>query len=278
MISVLSVNFHSALDLSSLTDSLLQHADGEPFELIVVNNSPVESLELSDAVRDRTRILNRPNVGYARGVNAAAAEAGGDILFVANPDVRITHGALAGAREHLQRHPDVAVLLPLLKDGNGGTQASVRRFYTWRAAAYARLPLRNRIPDPQFFREYLMTDQRPSAPAPVDWGLGGAMFLRRDDYPEGRIFDERFFLYFEDVDLCLRVWQSGRTVVYHPGIVCEHRHRRASARTFSRAGLHHLGGLVKFIFKHHGLPQRPKPRHLPRSEAQRSAASRANDS
>lgn len=257
MISVLTVNYRSAADVARLAASLVEHRGNEQIELIIANNSPAEAIERPSELANT--VIDLPNPGYARGVNAAAARARGDVLFVANPDVRLTPGVLPAASAWLRDHPEVGILLPRLRSPDGAIQSSVRRFYTWPVALYARLPLRDRIRHPRFFRRYLMLDDDISSPAAVDWGLGAAMFLRRADFADGRIFDERFFLYFEDVDLCLRAWQRGRPVIYHPGLVCEHDHHRTSKRVLSKHALHHLTSLVRFVVRHHGLPQRPVP-------------------
>lgn len=256
MISVLCVNYRSSADVCGLAASLAEHRGGEAVELIVVNHSPRDRVALPDAAVGFSRVIERPNAGYAAGINHAASLARGEWLFLANPDVRVTRGTLSGARQALEEHADIGVLLPLLRHPDGSVQASVRRFYTWPVALYARLPLR-RIWRPAFFRRYLCEDLDRSAPADVDWGLGGAMFLRRGDHPGGRVFDERFFLYFEDVDLCWRTWHLGRRVVYWPQVECIHAHRRGSAAVLTRHGWHHLRSFVKFVRKHGGLPGRP---------------------
>jgi hypothetical protein len=266
MISVLSVNYRSESDVAGLAESIAaaRQADGKPgaatpandLELIVINNSPERRIQVRDDIGYPVRVIEVNNAGYARGVNLAAAAARGDTWFVANPDVRVTAGALAAAQAALRADPGIGVLLPRLLDANGDVQQSVRRFYTWRAALYARCPLRDRIAHPRFFRRYLMLDDDLSAPTDVDWGLGGAMFVRGTDHPAGRVFDERFFLYFEDVDLCLRTWRSGRRVVYNPAVVCRHEHKRASRTVFSTAAWRHGVSLGRFVRKFGGLPGR----------------------
>ncbi len=265
MISVLTVNYRSAADLAGLAESLARHPPdgpppaptGGPFELVVVNHAPAERIVLPPAAEVFTHILDRPNTGFAAGINAAFGASTGRTLLVANPDLRVTAGALAAAVRFLDEQPDVAALLPLLRAPDGAVQPSVRRFYTWPVALYARTPLRWLGLRPPFFRRYLYDDLDRSRPVDVDWGLGGAMFLRRADFPDGMIFDPRFFLYFEDVDLCLRLWRRGRRVVHHPGIVCLHAHRRRSAMPFGRHGWHHFVSFCRFVRKHRGLPPRP---------------------
>jgi N-acetylglucosaminyl-diphospho-decaprenol L-rhamnosyltransferase len=258
MISVLCVNYRSADDVAGLADSLAAESADGSLELIVVNHSPDEPVHLPPAAAAIGRVVDRPNAGFAAGVNAAFVLSRGDLLFVANPDVRVEPNALRTARDFFDQNPDAAVLLPLLRYPDGRVQPSVRRFYTWPAALYARTPLRRLGLRPRFFRRYLYEDLDRSRPADVDWGLGGAMFIRRSDCEDGRVFDPRFFLYFEDVDLCMRLWRRGRRVVFCPQVQCIHAHRRGSAQPFGRHGWHHLVSFVRFIRKHGGLPPRPQ--------------------
>lgn len=257
MISVLSVNYRSAAELAGLAASLLEHPASEPVELIVTNNSPDQSLPLKQDERLSVRIIDSANCGFAAGVNTAFRQARGETLFVANPDVRVCAGSLDAGIDFLRRHGDVGAVFPLLRYPDGTVQASVRRFYTWRTVMFARSPLRWMGIRPAFFRDYLYEGIDRDGPSDVDWGLGGAMFLRREDCDENGPFDERFFLYFEDVDFCYRTWQSGRRIVYAPQIECVHAHRRSSRNPLTLAGWHHFRSMRKFMKKHGGLPQRP---------------------
>lgn len=257
-VSVLTVNYRSSADVAALAESLRAHGAGLRIELIVTDNSPEDPPNVESDERLAVRIVSsRTNVGYAAGVNAAGRLSRGEFLMIANPDVRVERGTLPGAVECLRQHPDVGIVLPLLRYPDGSIQASVRRFYTWQVVLFARSPLRMLAHRPAFFRRYLFADLDRSRPTDVDWGLGAAMFLRRSDWPDGEIFDERFFMYFEDVDLCYRAWRRRRRVVHCPQIECRHEHRRSSGNPLSRAGWHHFRSLVRFVQKHRGLPQRP---------------------
>jgi N-acetylglucosaminyl-diphospho-decaprenol L-rhamnosyltransferase len=257
MISILTVNYRSSNDVAELAASILRHADGFPIELIVTNNSYEDAVRVSpDGFRGVT-VLPSTNRGYAAGVNLAYRHSHGEIIMVTNPDVRLTAGVMSGAVGYLQADSRAGVVLPLLRYPTGEIQMSVRRFYTWPVAIWARLPLRLMGFQPGFFRRYLYEDLDRSAPVPVDWGLGGAMFLRRCDCDREGIFDERFFMYFEDVDLCYRMWQQGRTVIYYPQIECVHAHRRLSRNPISRSGFWHLRSFWRFFRKYGGLPGRP---------------------
>ncbi|MBX3396122.1 MAG: glycosyltransferase [Phycisphaerae bacterium] len=264
---MLTVNYCSAQELRGLAASLRRHAGGLPIELIVTNNSPEQPVEPAGDLRSdqqlTVEILESENVGFGSGINLAYRKSRGDIIFIANPDVRVAENTLTRAESFLRTNDDVGVLMPRLRYPDGEIQPSIRRFYTWPVVLYARSPLRGIGPPPRFFREYLMEFADRDRQQDVDWGLGAAMFLRRAEIerltansnaPGRGPFDERFFLYFEDVDLCCRVWQKGRRVVYLPEIECVHDHRRSSRRPLSRAGWHHFKSLIQFVAKYHGLP------------------------
>ncbi len=259
MISVLTVNYHSSADLRLLADSLRSHPCAEGVELIVTNNSPEDAVCIASDSRLAVTVHPSQNVGYAAGINAALRHARGETLLVANPDVQVTTGVLDAGAAFLRDHSDVGVVLPRLRYPDGTMQPSVRRFYTWPVALYARSPLRMLGFRPRFFRHYLYDGMMMTTPEQVDWGIGAAMFLRRRDHADGTVFDERFFLYFEDVDLCYRTWARGQQVVHYPQIECTHAHRRSSRLGLNLAGWHHFRSLVRFVGKYRGLPARPGP-------------------
>lgn len=257
MISILTVNYHSADQLANLIGSARANPPSEPWEIIITNNSPEESLS-SIEVDPNVRLVPSTNVGFAAGINLALRMSRGDLLMIANPDVQVTRGALDDAAAALRSMHDVGIILPRLRYPDGETQLSVRRFYTWSVILYARSPLRRLKWMPAFFRRYLYQDEDTLRAMDVDWGLGGAMFIRRADVEASGVFDERFFLYFEDVDLCLRMWQRGLRVRYLPEVECVHAHRRSSRNPFSFAGWQHFRSMIRFIIKHRGLPQRSR--------------------
>ncbi|MBK8269467.1 MAG: glycosyltransferase family 2 protein [Planctomycetes bacterium] len=255
---MLTVNYFSGSDLIGLIESLKLRDPADSCELIVTNNSIEEPLDVADSASLPIRIIPSPNIGFGAGINRAYDDSAGDILFITNPDVRVRPDTIRKAVSFLEEHPDVGIVLPMLRYPDGEFQPSVRRFYSWPVVLYARSPLRSIGEPPRFFREYLYEGIDLTHPSDVDWGLGGAMFLRRSDMEGEGIFDERFFLYFEDVDLCHKFWQRGKRVVYCPQIECQHDHRRSSKQPVSKAGWYHFQSMMRFIAKHRGLPKRPR--------------------
>jgi len=251
-ISVAVVAYNSSPWLPGCLTSL-QEAGGESrLEVLVVDNASSDGS--ADLVRRQfpavKLLANRRNLGYARAVNQAAHRATGRYLLILNPDVVVGPGALEVLRAHLDRDPGVGLVAPRLLNPDGSLQYSCRRHYTWATYLLRRAPLRYLFPRHSLVRRHLMMDWDHAGIREVDWVLGAAMMLRRDALgPE--IMDERYFLYFEDVDLCLRLQREGWKVVYHPEATMTHEHRRESGRgVLNRRKYQHFRSWVKFQWKH----------------------------
>jgi len=251
-ISVAVVAYNSSAWLPGCLTSLQEAAGETSLEILVVDNASGDGS--ADLVRQRfpavKLLVNHSNLGYARGVNQAAQHATGRYLLVLNPDVVVGSGSLKMLRDHLDHEPDVALVAPRLLNPDGSLQYSCRRHYTWGTYLLRRAPLRHLLPNHPLVGHHLMTEWDHSGIREVDWVLGAAMMLRREALGP-QIMDERYFLYFEDVDLCLRLQRQGWKVVYHPGATMTHEHRRESGRgLLNRRKYQHFRSWVKFQWKH----------------------------
>jgi GT2 family glycosyltransferase len=251
LVSVIVVHYNQPGALGEMITSVLKQ--GANIEIIVVNAS--RDVALPAVARD-CRVLNIDNVGFAAGANRGLEVARGEFLAICNSDILLPAGTVEGAVDYLVRNPDVGVVAPRLANEDGSEQHGARRFYDWRSALWARCPLRGIMKPPKFFRRQLMLGERTDGPADVDWAFGAMLFVRRAALVEPmRVFDPRYYLYMEDVDLCLEMWQRGWRVVLLPHLEVTHLHNRASRRLLSRAFFHHAASFLKFVLKHGGLPQ-----------------------
>ena len=128
-------------------------------------------------------------------------------------------------------------------------QYSVRRFITLKYF-FNRIETKGKdSSNRQKVGEYLCKDIDMNATQPVDWAIGAALFMKRDVYERLGGFDESYFLYMEDEDLCLRAWKSGIPVIYHPVSKMVHNHLRGSSKIGKKA-IYHFKSLTKFFIKH----------------------------
>jgi len=260
-LSILTVNHHSSARLLEAQRALSAAMPACAFEWIVVNHSSEDPVTPIPALADHMRVIEQRNLGFGRGVNAAARAAAAPVLFLANPDLVFDGPLLDQGVARLAADSKIGVLGPRLLNSDGSVQRTARRFYTWPAALFARVPGRDRLPAPGFWRRHLMMDDALDQPCDVDWLLGAALFVRRhalrDPTAAEAVFDPRYFLYFEDVDLAMDMWRRGWRVRYDPGLTARHAHMRASKHLVSPAARQHAASFLAFVRKWRGLPARP---------------------
>ena len=253
LVSVVIVNYRSGELLNACLEALFRHIDSSRLEVLVVNNdraSDLSSFQVLDKPGVRM-IQNVSNLGFGAAANIAFRESKGEFLLLLNPDVMVRPGAVESLLETMQSRSEVGIVLPQLRNPDDSLQYSCRRFYTWTTLWMRRGPWRRCLASYPAVRQHLMQEWDHASVAEVDWGLGAAMLVRKQALPGGQLFDERFFLYFEDVDLCWRLHRAGWKVVYNPAAVMTHQHRRDSAKAgSSQAKLHHLRSLMKFLWKY----------------------------
>ncbi|MEW5975372.1 MAG: glycosyltransferase family 2 protein [Acidobacteriota bacterium] len=252
-ISVVIVNYRSGSLLPSCLQELFECTPSIELEICVVNNDSPQDLQGVERARwPSLRVLQNPsNLGFAAAANRGIRQTSHEGILLLNPDVSAHPGSIEALLRTFSADPRVAIALPRLVNPDGTLQYSCRRFYTYRTLLLRRSPWNRIFPEHPLVRRHLMTNWDHQGTTEVDWGLGAAMLLRRSAFSDETPFDERFFLYFEDVDLCWRAKQRGFKVIYQGDAVMTHQHRRDSGQRWnSSAKRHHFRSLLKFILKH----------------------------
>jgi len=255
-VGVILVDYRSDPRLSTALSALAADASGRTLQVIVVQNSPTAPSPAPPPGLAVTWIRSAKNLGFGRAVNLARARLSTPYLWVLNPDVSPAPSALGILCDYLDSHPNVGIVVPKLLGADGRLQFSVRTFYDLPTLLMRRTPLGRYFPNHPRLRRHLMSDWDHADIREVDWALGACLLIRGAAVPV-EIFDPRFFLYFEDVDLCLRLKRAGWLTVYHPGASAQHLYAQTSRRNpLSRAGWEHLRSGIRFIAKHRGLGHR----------------------
>jgi GT2 family glycosyltransferase len=244
---------------AEVDDCLGALAAADPsIEAVVVDHaSDAAALE---ALRARhpgvTFLPTSDNPGFGAGMNRGVARASGALLLLLNPDVRVDPQAPGRLADWLDAHPRSAVVGPRVRTADGRLEASARRFPSWSTVLGGRSTWLSRVwPGNPLTRRNLLVDPARVAPADVDWVSGACMLVRREAFEAVGGFDERFFLYWEDADLCRRLADHGWTVSYEPGAVVTHAGGRSSAhRPVASAVAFHASAFRYFWT--HGSPAR----------------------
>jgi GT2 family glycosyltransferase len=238
---------HLATALASLARSTVKGR-----AIVVVDNSRSDACaEVARSTPGVTLIRNPKNVGYARAVNQGLQAVTTDFVLVLNPDIEVEPGAIGRLLQAMGERPQAGLAGAKLLNPDGTLQHSCRRFYTLWAILLRRTFLGRLFPGARALREHLMLDWDHQSLRDVDWLIGACLLVRRRALEDVGPMDERFFLYFEDVDWCARMHHRGWQVLYVPEAVMIHHHRRESARggLLTPSRRMHLASVLKFYEK-----------------------------
>jgi N-acetylglucosaminyl-diphospho-decaprenol L-rhamnosyltransferase len=216
--SIVIVNFNSGGHLASCIDSIAGCAPAA--RVIVVDNASSDGSERVALSRDRLTIeRNAQNLGFARAVNQGLSHADDELVVLLNPDCRLKPGVLELLRSELEEHPECAIVAPQAHDEDGAIQGNARGDPDMLTGLFGRSTLLTRLfPTSRLARRNVPCDvdggNRSSRE--VNWVSGACMLARRDALRAVRGFDERYFLYWEDADLCRRLRDRGYTIRHVP--------------------------------------------------------------
>jgi N-acetylglucosaminyl-diphospho-decaprenol L-rhamnosyltransferase len=269
-IAVVITHYHSLRELADCLQSLKALPGSQGLEVIVVDSEaePQADAMVMSAFPRASYLPHRRNVGYARLVNGGLALSTAPYVLVLNADIRLEPGVLEAMAEHLDGNPEVGLVAPRLVGGDGGHQYSAFAYYRPWTIANRRTPL-GKTPlgqgDLERFEMRREVDEaiRTGTAMEADWVMGACMLARRTAIGHVGPLDEEYFMYFEDVDWCLRFWQTGWKVHYLPTVSCMHGWGRASkkggaAAVFTnRLARQHIASALKFFRKHGMYTRRP---------------------
>ncbi|WP_161799537.1 glycosyltransferase [Pseudarthrobacter siccitolerans] len=223
MISVVIVTYNSAHVIGDCLRALVPAAE---LEIIVVDNaSRDETLDIVRAEFPAVIIIrNRENRGFAKAVNLGAESASGDVILLLNPDATIAYENVLSLSASLLADTGLAVIAPVLSDGAG----------EFRTVSAGMAPtLRNMLNHsaglsrfggviPLFRGHYLLSKDLRAESVDVDWVSGGCLMVKRDDWEAVNGLTERWFMYAEDIEFCMRIRERGRRIRIQPNLLASH--------------------------------------------------------
>ena len=265
-VTAILVNYNAGNELAAALRSIQSDCAQVEWEAVVVDNASSDnSAAIVETFPQATLIRNRANVGFGRAVNQAAAVARAPRLLLINPDCRLVSGAMSTLRSVLDAEPSCAVVGPRIFDPDGTVQGSARGDPDMLTGLFGRRgALRVLLPFlPVARRNVVVEDavRTGAASVVVDWLSGACMLVRRDAFTAAGGFDERFFLYWEDADLCRRLRNRGFHVRYVPGASAVHQVGRSS-QTARRSSIRAFHASAYLYYATHVAPGALNPRRL----------------
>ncbi len=253
-LSIIIVSWNVCDLLRDCLRSIEAHRYGLDIETIVVDSHSAD--DSVDMVRrefpEVVLIACDENVGFPRGNNIGLARATGRTLFLLNPDTVVIKDALPVMLRYLDQHPDVGVVGPQLRFGDGSIQSSRRRFPTVRTGMFESTWFEAAAPR-TLLDDYYVHDVADDETAEVDWVMGAAMLIRREVYTAVGGMDPDYFMYSEELDWCRRIKTAGWGVVYLPTAHITHFQGKSSEQASTARHINFNRAKLRYFRKYHGV-------------------------
>jgi N-acetylglucosaminyl-diphospho-decaprenol L-rhamnosyltransferase len=249
-LAIVIVSFNVRDELHACLESVVGHTAPFPTQIVVVDNAS------SDGTAERVRrdwpgvrVLDAGgNVGFARANNLGIRATASEFVLLLNPDTIVPPGAIAMLVRGLAVHPDAAAAGPRLVDGRGFPELS----FGWAIGPMGEL--RQKVIGTLYARRVRrvvrLVDQWSREAGPREWLSGACLLLRRADLEAVGLLDERFFMYTEDVDLCVSLRRRGRQILFVPQSEVLHLRGVSAGRNPATERLRRISQIA-YYEKHH---------------------------
>ncbi len=239
-LSIIILSYNTKEYLRDCLQSIYNNLPKGFFEVIVVDNASIDnSIEMVLKEFPKVNVFKSDkNLGFAKGVNMGAKKAKGELLLFLNSDAVLQNDKVVEMTSFIRRNEDVGILGGLLVNQDLTRQRSYGKFYTLPVAVKMliggdRMEIRGK---------------RLDKPVRVDWVSGGFMMVKTSIFTKISGFDENYFMYMEDVDLCYRAKNMGFLTFIFPDSYALHLSHGSSNRTFAIENIYK--GLLYFYKKH----------------------------
>lgn len=258
-VTAIVLNTWAGRQTVTCVQALLNQTIADRMEVIVVDNhSEDDSIGyIRNNLKDpRVRIVEtRANLGFGGGYGTGLKLARGKYILINNPDKIPEPDGIERLMQELERNPDIGIIAPQLIHEDGTVRSSARAFPRPLDVIAKRTALGRLFPER--VKQYLQEGQPQTGMRDADWVVGGCLLAPADVIRTLNGFDSRFFLFFEDIDLCRRCWLMGKRVVFHADVKATDRKRRLSEMNlflmpFSFIGRAHIVSALKYFWKWRG--------------------------
>lgn len=250
ILSIIIVSWNTYQDLLCCLDSIWNNPPTYSFEVLIFDNASKDGTpDVVSAEYPQVRLVASPeNLGFARANNRAAALATGEYWLLLNPDTLVHPGAINQLMHYLVEHPSVAAVGPRLVNPDGSLQLSIWRRPTlfrewWRLSHFDQL-----YP----FSEYPHSVLASQLARPVDVLHGACFLVRRDVVRNLGLFDEDYFIYSEEIDLCERLGNAGWELHWVPEAVVTHKGGQSTRQVADAMFIELYRNKTKFFRKRRG--------------------------
>lgn len=252
-LSIIIVSFNTKELLEKCLTSFFRFLKGISFEVIVVDNASTDgSVQVAKSFKGVKVIENKKNLGFGTANNQGAKTAIGKWLFFFNSDAYLIDNSLPKLLERLNKDKKIGVAGPLILNTDRTIQQSVGFFPNLPQVFYW-MSFLDDLPGGDLLKPYHVDhDGFYKKEQKVDWVTGAAMIARKDVFKKVNGFDEKIFLYSEDVDLCYKIKAAGFKIIFSPAAIVVHLGRGSHKGTNIGAIVGEYKGVLYFYKKYKG--------------------------
>lgn len=254
-LSVIIVTYNSRADIARCLQSLQQHCTGVALEVVVFDNASADgTADLVASSFPAVRLLRHAeNVGFAGANNRAVTQATGRHLLFLNPDTWVDADLASALVRFLDSHAPAGGCAPRVLNPDGSLQrGSVRAFPTLTTLLYDQLGLSRLWPRSPRFGHYLMTWWDHQQQREVEQPMGACLAVRREAFAAVAGFDEGYFMYFEDVELCRALHNTGWKIFLLPEARVFHVGGQSTSPVVASNFPEFYRSMYRYFRRHHG--------------------------
>ncbi|MEO0074035.1 MAG: glycosyltransferase family 2 protein [candidate division WOR-3 bacterium] len=247
-ISIVIVTWNNEADIRNCLNSI---SCSYKFEIIVVDNASTDSTrQLLRSYSGTTLILNDCNLGYARACNQGILCSRGEYVLLLNPDTILEPSAVDIMSRFLDDHPHVGAVAPRLLNSDGSTQHSVRSLPTVSSCLWEITGLPRLFPSCRSIGRWRLRWFDYGKPAEIEQPMSSCLLVRRQILQALSGFDERFSIFYNDVDLSARMLKAGWKTIYLPQARVVHRRGASTSQAKAKMIWQTHRSLFRYLQKH----------------------------
>ncbi len=252
-LSIITVNWKVKDLLEKCLRSVYEQTKDISFEVFVVDNDSGDgSVEM---VREKfpqvSLTASNDNLGFAKGNNVAAKDAKGRYILLLNPDTEILDNAIGKMVKFMDNHPGCGIAGCKLLNPDLTLQPSVRHFPTFLSQALILLKLHHLFPHSAPMRHYLAEDFDYTKTQPADQVMGAFFMIRKKVIEKIGLLDEKFWIWFEEVDYCKRTKEAGFKILYTPEAKIIHYYGQSFKQVYNVKKQKDFNKSLTYYFKKH---------------------------
>lgn len=252
-LSIIIVNYNVKEFLQNLVHSLQKAVSKITHEIIVVDNASDDgSVEFINEKFPHIKLItNQINLGFSKANNAALKIAKGKFILLINPDTIVSEDTITKMIGFFHDHSDAGLAGCKILNPDGSLQLACRRSFPGPWTSFCKVTgLSAMFPKSKLFAKYNLTYLDENSTYEVDAISGSFMMMKREAYEKVGGFDEQFFMYGEDLDLCYRIQKNGYKVYYYPGTQIIHYKGESTKRSSLDETKYFYNAMNLFVKKH----------------------------